>query len=111
MAIMKRMTLCMSVLLVLSFAGLAQAKGKGKKPPTNTVKGEIIKIDGNQVTVRVGKNKDANMREVVFTTDANTQVIREGNQGQVSDLKVGQRVTVSPSEGTASRIEIRKEQD
>jgi len=78
----------------------AQKKADDKK--AKNVRGEVVKIDGNKVTI---KNKD---KEIVVITDDKTQVTIEGNAGKVADLKVGQKVVVTPAEGTATKISVPK---
>src|SRR3954469_5276451 len=78
----------------------ADKKADDKK--AKNIRGEVVKIEGNKVTI---KNKD---KEIVVVTDDKTQVTIEGNAGKVADLKVGQKVVVTPAEGTATKISVPK---
>ena len=76
--------------------------GKDEAKKEKNVRGEVVKVEGDKVTV---KTKD---KEIVVATDDKTQVIIEGNPGKVADLKAGQRVVVTPAEGTATKIQVPK---
>jgi hypothetical protein len=103
---MKLIPILVALALVFSISAVAMG---AKKAPSNKVKGEITKIDGDKLTVKVGKKSDPNAREVAISTDANTKVVlADGTDGKVSDLKTGIKVTVTPAEGTATRIEVQK---
>ena len=78
------------------------ADKKADEKKAKNVRGEVVKVDGNKVTIKV---KD---KEVVVTTDDKTQVTIEGNTGKVADLKPGQKVVVTPAEGTATKISVPK---
>jgi len=62
-----------------------------------------VKVDGNKLTI---KGKDS--KEIVIATDDKTEVNIEGNPGKLADLKVGQRVVVTPAEGTATKVSVPK---
>src|SRR5438045_8048764 len=66
----------------------APAAGKDAKKEKN-VRGEVVKVEGAKVTV---KTKE---KEIVVETDDKTQVVIEGNPGQVADLKAGQKVIIT----------------
>jgi adenylosuccinate synthase len=78
----------------------APAKADEKKP--KSVRGEVVKVEGNKVTI---KAKD---KEIVVVTDEKTQVMIEGTAGKLADLKAGQKVVVTPAEGTATKIAVPK---
>ena len=66
------------------------AAAKPEKPKKHEFTGEISKIDGGNVTV---KKKD---EEKTFSAGAKLKVIVPGKEaGELSDLKVGDKVTVS----------------
>ena len=77
----------------------AQKDAKKEK----AVRGEVVKVDGNKLTIKGKDNK-----EIVVTTDDKTEVNIEGNPGKLADLKPGQRVVVTPAEGTATKISVPK---
>lgn len=95
-----------------SFAADPPKKADEKKADAKkakNVRGEVVKVDGSKVTVKI-KDKEAasGFKELVIATDANTQVMIEGAPGKLADLKAGQKVTVSPAEGTAAKIVVPK---
>ena len=66
------------------------AAAKPEKPKKHEFTGEISKIDGASVTV---KKKD---EEKTFTSGAKLKVVVPGKEaGELSDLKVGDKVTVT----------------
>jgi hypothetical protein len=83
----------------------APAPAKADEKKAKSVRGEVVKVEGNKVTV---KTKD---KEVVVVTDDKTQVTIEGAPGKVTDLKAGQKVVVTPAEGTATKINVPKPKD
>ena len=82
-------------------------KADAKK--AKNVRGEVVKIDGSKVTLKI-KDKEAasGTKEIVIATDANTQVMIEGTPSKLTDLKAGQKVVVTPAEGTAVKIAVPK---
>jgi len=105
------MKIVFALLLSLAMLGFAThafaadppaAQKKADEKKAKNVRGEVVKIDGSKVTI---KAKD---KEIVVTTDDKTQVTIEGNAGKLADLKVGQKVVVTPAEGTATKISVPK---
>jgi hypothetical protein len=95
---------------LMGFVGRAYAADPAKKADEKKAKnlrGEVVKVEGNKVTLKV-KDKDAGTKEIVIATDDKTQVMIEGNPGKVADLKAGQKVVVTPAEGTATKIAVPK---
>lgn len=66
-----------------------------------TLSGTIVKVDGAKVTVKVGD------KEIVVITDDKTVVTVDGKDAKVADLKAGEKVVVTPAEGTATKIEAK----
>jgi hypothetical protein len=76
-----------------------------KKPGKGGVRGAVVKVDGDKLTIKSG-GKDA-AKEVVIATDANTKIKdAEGKDLKLADLKEGTLVMVSPAEGTAQTITV-----
>jgi hypothetical protein len=76
-----------------------------KKPAAKGVRGSVVKVDGDKLTIKSG-GKDA-AKEVVIATDANTKIKdAEGKELKLADLKAGTMVMVSPAEGTAATITV-----
>ncbi len=103
---MKSLLALLVAFALIGFVGTAYAADPpaGKEAPKKekNVRGEVVKVDGAKVTI---KTKD---KEIVVTTDDKTQVIIEGNAGKVADLKAGQKVVITPAEGTATKIQVPK---
>jgi Cu/Ag efflux protein CusF len=67
----------------------AEEEGKAEKPKARQFTGEITKIEGSSVSV---KKKD---EEKTFTASDKVKVVVPGKEaGELSDLKVGDKVTV-----------------
>lgn len=96
--------LALAAVLVLACAVQAQDAQKAKAAKPKALKGEVVRVDGANVIVKVGKAEAA--KEVTVATDANTQVMIEGAAAKVEDLKAGQKVTVMPETGTAAKIVV-----
>ena len=108
------MKLAFALLFALATVGFVSRAFAADPPPADkkadkkegkNVRGEVVKVDGNKVTI---KAKD---KEIVVVTDDKTQVTIEGNAGKVADLKPGQKVVVTPAEGTATKISVPKPKD
>lgn len=79
------LALALSVALPLR----AEEETKAEKPKQRQFTGEITKIEGSSVTV---KKKD---EEKTFTASDKVKVVVPGKEaGELSDLKVGDKVTV-----------------
>src|SRR5438876_4594488 len=104
---MKSLLAVLVAFALMGFVGTALAAdpapaGKDAPKKEKNVRGEVVKVEGAKVTV---KTKD---KEIVVTTDDKTQVVIEGNPGKVADLKAGQKVIITPAEGTATKIQVPK---
>ena len=99
---MKRVLLsALAVVVALAFAvpSRAQDAAKPEKPKRHEFTGEIAKIDGTSVTI---KKKD---EEKTFTVSAKLKVAVPGKEaGELSDLKVGDKVTVSFTEDAGKNV-------
>ena len=103
------MTLVMAVALS-GFAGAACAQQKkADDKAKKSVRGEVVKVEGNKLTIKI-KDKSAagGTKDIVIATDDKTQVGIEGTPSKLSDLKAGQKVVVTPAEGTAVKIQVPK---
>jgi hypothetical protein len=106
----KVIAIVVSIVFVLSFAGLSFAADKAakmeekkspveaadKKAPAKitTIKGEVAAVDAkaNTVTVKVKKG------DVTVTTDAKTKVVMGKEKKTVADVKAGDKVKVQYKE-------------
>jgi hypothetical protein len=102
----------LAVVAVLGIAGSAYAQGRGGRgdPNLRPLTGQVVKVDGANVTVKVRMGRDANTSEVVVATDANTAVTIDATAAKVADLKADLYVTVTPRTGVAQKIVATKEQ-
>ena len=100
----KVFSIVLSILLVLSIAGVAVAKEKVK---VKQITGDVAAVDAAAKSLTV-KGKKA---EVVISTDEKTVVKAEKEKKSLSDVKVGAKVTVKYSEvdgkNIAKSIEIK----
>ncbi len=72
---------------------------------TPTLRGQITKVDGAKITVKVqGRGPNAEAKEVEVATDEKTVVTLDEKEAKVADLKADMYVTVTPAEGTATKI-------
>ena len=77
----------------------AEDEKKAEKPKKHEYTGEITKIEGTAVTV---KKKD---EEKTFTAGEKLKVVVPGKEaGELSDLKVGDKVTVSFTEADGKNV-------
>ena len=103
-----RMIAALSVVAVaLAFTGIAGAQEK-VQPTRHELTGEITAIDAKAGTLSVKKADDTKGN---FTVGAKCKVVIKGMENAgIADLKVGDKVTVSYTEGkagdTAMRIEL-----
>jgi hypothetical protein len=100
---MKAFIALVGLLTLVAFSGALMAADKpADKPKKASVKGEVVKVEGTKVTI---KSKKA---DVVVDTNDKTEVIIEGKAGKVADLKAGQKVVATVTDGVATRIEVAK---
>ena len=76
------------------------------------VSGTLVRVDGTNVVLRVGRGEEA--KEATVVTDEKTRVVLAGGfrggamqpakVGTLADLKAGMRVTAIPETGTATKI-------
>jgi hypothetical protein len=90
---MKKVLLsAVAVAVALAFAlpARAQEAAKPEKPKKHDYTGEITKVDATSITV---KKKE---EEKTFTVGAKIKVVVPGKEaGEMTDLKIGDKVTVS----------------
>ena len=76
---------------------------KADKPAKKGLKGSVVKVDGTKLVISAGKKSDP--KEVTVETDDKTVITVDGAAAKLADLKPGQKVTISPDSGTATKIE------
>lgn len=79
------------------------ATPKADKASKKGLKGSVVKIDGTKLVISAGKKADP--KEVTVETDDKTVITVGGTAAKLADLKPGQKVTISPDSGTATKIE------
>src|SRR4051812_21326281 len=111
---MKRFLTVLSVALVIALGTASAQAGKGNKADkpnkadkaakrnADAVTGNVQKVDGTTLTVLAGRGKKA--AEVTVTTDAETKVKVNGQDGTLAQIKPGMRVVASPNNGTATTV-------
>jgi len=111
---MKRFLTVASVAIVLALGTASAQAGKGNKADkpnkadkvakrnAEAVTGKVQKVDGATLTVLAGRGKKA--AEVTVTTDADTKVKVNGQDGTLAQIKPGMRVVATPNTGTAKMV-------
>jgi hypothetical protein len=95
----------LAVVLMVGVVNAADApKPEKKAGKAAGLRGEVVKVDGTNLVISAGK-KDAK-KEVTVATDDKTVVTVAGNPGKLADLKAGDKVSVTPETGTATKIEV-----
>ena len=89
----------LAIALSVALPVRAEEEAKTEKPKKHEYTGEITKIDGTSVTV---KKKD---EEKVFSAGEKLKVVVPGKEaGELSDLKVGDKVTVTFTEDGGKNV-------
>lgn len=87
----------MAVVLTIGVAGLARAGGKWEHPQEKkftqfiSLKGSVDSIDEASRSISI-KTSAGNVRQ--FPVDYDVRVLKDGERGQLSDLKTGEDVLV-----------------
>src|SRR4051812_7312548 len=76
---------------------------KADKAAKKPLKGSVVKVDGTKLVISAGKKSDP--KEMTIETDDKTVITVDGTAAKLADLKPGQKVTISPESGTATKIE------
>jgi len=102
---MRRMGMALAVLAVLGLSTTAWARGGGRKRQDNTppppapapvdLKGTLVKAEGSEITVTLKLPVDA----------VTTSVMIDGIGKTLADLKPGQSVTITLTNGRTTRID------
>jgi hypothetical protein len=88
-----------AVMLSVALPARAEDEAKPDKPKSHEFTGKITKIDGMSVTV---KKKE---EEKVFSAVEKVKVVVPGKEaGELSDLKVGDKVTVTFTEADGKNV-------
>ena len=66
--------------------------------------GTVKKVDGKAITVTTGKGDKA--KEVVVETDDSTKFTIDHEPAKLADIKEGEIVAVTPSEGVAHHVDV-----
>lgn len=105
---MKRWITAAALLAVFSLVGGAQAK---EKKAGKVAHGKIVSIAPDatdktltDIVVAVGGKKDP--QQVTVTANKDTVVMIDGNTAQLSEIKVGQHVALTPSTGLLQKLEV-----
>jgi hypothetical protein len=74
------------------------------KPKHDGVRGQIVKIDGNNITIKTRARGETEGKEVVVKTDDKTVFTLDEKEAKLADLKADYWVRVTPAEGTATKV-------
>ena len=74
------------------------------KEPHALLHGIVSKVDGNNITVTIGKGDKS--KEIVVETDDKTTFTVDHEPGKLADLTVGELVAVAPAKGVAQHIDL-----
>jgi hypothetical protein len=64
------------------------------------LRGRVESVDGLVITIKSKGN------EVTVTTDANTTFTLDGKPATIADVKAGERLTATPSDGVATAVKL-----
>lgn len=102
---MKLWTVVLAVVVAISMAGLAEAKGNkaGKGGKAEIVKGKIVSVatGGSSMVIKAKKSQG----QTTLATNAKTKV--KGAATSVADLKAGEKVKARVKNGVAKSIEVK----
>ena len=80
------------------------AKAGGEKvAKPKALKGKLVKVDGSNLVLSVGK-KNEEAKEVTIATDGNTKVVIDGKEAKLADIPAGATIGVLPDTGVAQQI-------
>jgi hypothetical protein len=103
----------LAVVAVLGLVGVAMAQDAATRPSRDPnmrpLMGQVVKVDGDKVTVKRMARPGTEANEVVVTTDAKTTVTIDGAEKKVADLTKDLYVTITPATGVAQKIVATKE--
>lgn len=91
----------LALVVVFGIAGLVSAKDASAAKP---VHGHFVKLDGKNIVIKSGHKGEE--KEVSVPTDDKTTVTIDGKSATLSDLKEGQNVTITETNGVASHVEV-----
>jgi hypothetical protein len=117
----------LTVLLLISFTNVADAKGNKARTTAKPVKGKLVSVGKDSITVKVhhkkkgaaaqpatkkaGKGKKGakgkNKGGTTFKTTHKTKVTLNGKKAKLASLTPGLKVKVKESGGTAKKIKAR----
>jgi hypothetical protein len=89
-----------------SYAAGAAKAGAKKGQRAQALRGRIVSVNGKAGNVKlvVHSGGKKNPHDVTVQADLDTKVTLDGMAALASDLKPGERVTVTPASGTAKTI-------
>src|SRR5712664_2850026 len=89
----------MAVVLAVALPARAEGEKKAEKPKKHDFTGEVTKVEGTSVSV-----KNAKGEEKVFAADKAKVHAKGKDAAELSDVKVGDKVTVSYSEEDGKNV-------
>ena len=87
--------------LSLTYAVMADDAPTTKPAHAAALRGKVESVDGLVITIKSKKNG-----ELTVTTDANTTFTLDGKPATLADVKAGEALTATPSEGVATEVKL-----
>lgn len=75
-----------------------------QKQVVKTVRGEIARVDIENNTLDVEVTRKQETEHVQVVTNADTEVLLDGELASIVDLRAGMRVSFQPDSGVATRV-------
>ena len=99
---MKKLLALFALIAALSFTCAVRADDSATTKPAKAaaLRGKVESVDGLVITI---KSKTG---EATVTTDANTTFTLDGKPATLADVKAGERLTATPSEGVATEVKL-----
>jgi hypothetical protein len=98
----KQLLALFALIAAFSFTCAVRADDSATTKPAKAagLRGKVESVDGLVITI---KSKTG---EATVTTDANTTFTLDGKPATLADVKAGQRLTATPSDGVATEVKL-----
>ena len=97
---MKKVFALLALIAALSLTCAVMAQDTTKPAKAAALRGKVESVDGLVITI---KNKTG---EATVTTDANTTFTLDGKPATLADVKAGEHLTATPTEGVATEVKL-----
>ena len=104
---MKSVGMCaMAVLALFITATMVQAEGNAPPPKPKALMGKVKSVDADGKGFVLTTGRGENTTDKTVKVNADTKYLLDGKASSMADVvKVGQKVKVTPAEGTAATVE------